>query len=255
MEELKENDIIETDNDKGWFANVLSSVSNTFSKFIGIFKKNGILYTLLMMLLFIIFWTLIINPIRVNDIIEKRLEYQWEIEKEHNTNEKEQAETRRVEIDQLINPMLDDAVERYKVDRVMLFEFHNGTKALNSNLDFLYSSCSYESINLEDNKIENISDNFQRQYNSQFLSRQIITQLQHKDYIAIDSISNYKRNDSRLITKLSKNKVNKIMIIPINNANKLTALIVVANRKEFDEEEIYNYMKPFIQQIEQNLIN
>lgn len=45
------------------------------------------------------------------------------------------------------------------------------------------------------------------------------------------------------------------MIIPINNANKLTALIVVANRKEFDEVEIYNYMKPFIQRIEQNIIN
>ena len=255
MEEIKDNDIIETDNSKGWFANVLSSVSTTFSKFIAIFKKNGVLYTILMMILFIIFWSLIINPIRVNDIIEKRLEHQWQIEKEHITQEKEQAENRRIEIDQLINPMLDDAVEKFKVDRIMLFEFHNGTKAINSNLDFLYSSCSYESINLDDNKIENISDNFQRQYNSQFLSRQIITTLKHKDYIAIDSISNYKRNDSRLITKLSKNKINKLMIIPIVNATKITALIVVANRKEFDEMEIYNFMKPFIQQIEQNIIN
>ena len=52
-----------------------------------------------------------------------------------------------------------------------------------------------------------------------------------------------------------KNKVNKLMIIPIVNVNKLTALIIVANREEFDEVEIYHYMKPFIQRIEQNIIN
>ena len=255
MEEIKDNDIIETDNSKGWFANVLSSVSTTFSKFIAIFKKNGVLYTILMMILFIIFWSLIINPIRVNDIIEKRLEHQWQIEKEHINITKVNAEEKRYNADELITPIMDDLQQKFNLDRVLLFESHNNSTNI-SGVDFLFYSNTYESINLEDNSIDYIGDSFQRQYIHTLIGKELFTRLKHQNYLYYNDLKNYKRSKSRLLVKLNKFGSNNALLIPIKNSKQQPVLLlVIADRDSIKTDEIYNYFKPFEKQVEQSLIN
>lgn len=254
MEEIKNNDIIETNNSKGWFANVLSSVSTTFSKFIAIFKKNGVLYTILMMILFIIFWSLIINPIRVNDIIEKRLEHQYQQELKQVAETKLAAEEKRYNADALITPIMEDIVEKFNVDRALLFEAHNSTTNI-SGIDFLFYSSTYEVVNYDDYNLDYIGDNFQRQYISNMLGSEIMTMLSHKDYLYYSSLSNYKRNKSRLLTKLNKFGVQNCLIIPIkNNKQQPILLLVICNNNTMEAKTIYDYFKPFEKQLEQSLI-
>lgn len=254
MEELNENDVIGTDNDKGWFTNVLSSVSSTFSKFIILFKKNGILYTLLMMILFIVFWSLIINPIRVNDIIEKRLEHQWQKELKQVEETKQLAEEKRYNADALITPIMEDIVEKFNVDRALLFEAHNSTTNI-SGIDFLFYSSTYEVVNYDDYNLDYIGDNFQRQYISNMIGSELMTMLRHKDYLTYSNLSNYKRNKSRLLTKLNKFGVQNTLIIPIkNNKQQPILLLVICHNDKMDAKEIYEYFKQFEKQIEQSLI-
>lgn len=253
MEDIQ-NDIIDTDDNKGWFANILSSLSNTFGKFIALFKKNGVLYTLLMMLLFIIFWTLIINPIRVNDIIEKRLEHQWEQELKQLEETKLVAEEKRYNADALITPIMEDIVEKFNVDRALLFEAHNSTSNI-SGIDFLFYSSTYEVINYDDYNLDYIGDNFQRQYISNMLGSEIMTMLSHKDYIYYNDLVNYRRNKSRLLTKLNKFGVQNVLIIPIkNNKQQPILLLVICNNNTMEAKTIYEYFKAFEKQIEQSLI-
>lgn len=253
MEDIH-NDIIDTDGNKGWFANILSSLSNTFGKFIALFKKNGILYTLLMMLLFIIFWTLIINPIRVNDIIEKRLEHQWEQELKQLEETKLAAEEKRYNADALITPIMEDIVEKFNVDRALLFEAHNSTSNI-CGIDFLFYSSTYEVINYDDYNLDYIGDNFQRQYISNMLGSEIMTMLSHKDYIYYNDLVNYRRNKSRLLTKLNKFGVQNVLIIPIkNNKQQPILLLVICNNNTMEAKTIYEYFKAFEKQIEQSLI-
>lgn len=248
------NNDFEVQNDsKGWIANVLSSVSTSFNKFIAIFKKNGLLYSLLMMLIFIIFWCFIIHPININTIVQKQLENQWNKEVTHNINEKNKEEEKRMLADDLLTPLVENIVEKFGVDRVLLFELHNGTKNINGT-SFIFFSCTYEAIYLDNYDLEYIGDNFQRQYANQMLGEQIISTLQHKDYITFNDISDYKRNRSRLLIKLKKFNANNVMIIPIKDGNnKILSILCVTNKSSIDSDLIYEYVKPFIPQVQSAL--
>lgn len=249
------NDFEGQNESKGWFANVLSSVSTTFAKFIAIFKKNGLLYTILMMVLFIVFWSLIINPIRVNNIIEKRLEHQWEIEKEHVMSTKNDAEEKRYNADELITPIMDDIQRKFNLDRVLLMESHNNSTNI-SGVDFLFYSNTYESINLEDNSVDYIGDSFQRQYIHTLIGKELFLRLKHSNYLYYNDLNNYKRSKSRLLVKLGKFGANNALLIPIKNGKQQPVLLmVIANRDSVNSEQIYNYFKPFEKQIGQSLIN
>lgn len=244
------------DNDKGgWYVNILNTINNAFSKFIGIFKKNGILYSVLCMILFIVFWTLIVNPIRVNDIVEKRLEHQYQKELKQAEELKTVAEEKRYNADALVTPIMEDIVEKFNVDRALLFEAHNSTSNI-SGIDFLFYSNTYEVINYNNYDLDYIGDNFQRQYISNMLGSEMMTLLSHKEYIYYDNLSNYRRNKSRLLTKLNKFGVQNTLIIPIKNSKQQPILLlVIGNKETMEAKTIYEYFKPFEKQVEQSLIN
>ena len=243
---------MEEDN-KGWFANVLSQLTKTFEVFIKIFKKNGVIWSLFFLILFVAFWSLIIYPVRIDTIIENRLNHQYIKEKTENQTEKIQAEQRRLEADALITPIMEDVVDKFNLDRILLLELHNNSKNI-SGIDFLFFSCTYEAINISDYDVEYIGDNLQRQYVNNMFGAEIITMLRHKEYLYYNHLTDYKRN-KRLFTKLNKLGCENVMLIPIKNSKQQPLLILcVGNRNEINSNEIYNYIKPFLQQIEQSLI-
>lgn len=233
---------------------LLTSLSTAFNRFVLTFKKNGLLYTTIILLLFILTFTLIINPIRIDSIVEEQIEKHYDMTKDEEQKQKSENDVKRIKADEIITPLLEDIQSKFRLDRVILFESHNNTENI-SHCPFLFYSATYEVIDCDDYAIDYISDSFQRQYTSNFLCNEVMTMLKHKDYIYYDNLQDYNRNKSRLLIKLKKFDVKNAMLIPIrSNEGQVIMIIVVCNNETIDCEEVFKYLKPSLSQISQSLI-
>lgn len=239
---------------KGWISEIVTAVITAFNKFISIFKNNGIIYSLVLMLIFILFHTLIVNPIRLDNLLEQRLQHQWEKEKKEEVEKKQENEDKRLKADELITPIMEELQAKYNLDRVILFEAHNNSTNI-ANLPFLFYSASYEVINIDDYDTDYISDSFQRQYTTNFLGNENFVMLQHKDYLYFNNLKNYKRNKSRLLVKMKRLSIDNVMLIPIHNKKQQPILLlVICNNNPINCDEVFDYLKPFLNQIMESLI-
>ena len=233
---------------------LLTSLSTAFNKFVLTFKKNGLLYTTIILLLFILTFTLIINPIRIDSIVEEQIEKHYDMTKNEEQKQKSENDVKRIKADEIITPLLEDIQSKFNLDRVILFESHNNTENI-SHCPFLFYSATYEVIDCDDYAIDYISDSFQRQYTSNFLCNEVMTMLKHKDYIYYDNLQNYNRNKSRLLIKLKRFDVKNAMLIPIiGKEGQVIMIIVVCNNDAINCDEVYRYLKPSLSQISQSLI-
>ena len=233
---------------------LLTSLSAAFSKFVLTFKKNGLLYTTIILLLFILTFTLIINPIRIDSIVEEQIEKHYSQTKDEEQKQKSENDVKRIKADEIITPLLEDIQSKFQLDRVILFESHNNTENI-SHCPFLFYSATYEVIDCDDYAIDYISDSFQRQYTSNFLCNEVMTMLKHKDYIYYDNLQNYNRNKSRLLIKLKRFGIKNTMIIPIHSKEgQVIMLIVVCNNETIYCDTVFKYLKPSLSQISQSLI-
>lgn len=233
---------------------LLTSLSTAFNKFVLTFKKNGLLYTTIILLLFILTFTLIINPIRIDSIVEEQIEKHYDMTKDEEQKQKSENDVKRIKADEIITPLLEDIQSKFKLDRVILFESHNNTENI-AHCPFLFFSATYEVINTDDYDVDYISDSFQRQYTNNFLCNEVMTMLRHKDYLYYDSLQNYNRNKSRLLIKLKKFGIRNVMIIPIKNKEgQVIMMAVVCNNEKIDCDDIFKYVKPSLSQITQSLI-
>lgn len=233
---------------------LLTSLSTAFNKFVLTFKKNGLLYTTIILLLFILTFTLIINPIRIDSIVEEQIERHYDRTKDEEQKQKSENDVKRIKADEIITPLLEDIQSKFQLDRVILFESHNNTENI-SHCPFLFYSATYEVIDCDDYAIDYISDSFQRQYTSNFLCNEVMTMLKHKDYIYYDNLQDYNRNKSRLLIKLKRFGVKNAMIIPIRSKEgQVIMLIVVCDNDAINCDEVYKYLKPSLSQISQSLI-
>ena len=233
---------------------LLTSLSTAFNKFVLTFKKNGLLYTTIILLLFILTFTLIINPIRIDSIVEEQIEKHYDMTKNEEQKQKSENDVKRIKADEIITPLLEDIQSKFNLDRVILFESHNNTENI-SHCPFLFYSATYEVIDCDDYAIDYISDSFQRQYTSNFLCNEVMLMLKHKDYIYYDNLQNYNRNKSRLLIKLKRFDVKNAMLIPIRSKEgQVIMLIVVCDNDAINCDEVYRYLKPSLSQISQSLI-
>lgn len=233
---------------------LLTSLSTAFNKFVLTFKRNGLLYTTIILLLFILTFTLIINPIRIDSIVEEQIEKHYDKTKDEEQKQKSENDVKRIKADEIITPLLEDIQSKFQLDRVILFESHNNTENI-SHCPFLFYSATYEVIDTDDYSIDYISDSFQRQYTSNFLCNEVMTMLKHKDYIYYDNLQNYNRNKSRLLIKLKRFDVKNAMLIPIiGKEGQVIMIIVVCNNDAINCDEVYKYLKPSLSQISQSLI-
>lgn len=233
---------------------LLTSLSTAFNKFVLTFKKNGLLYTTIILLLFILTFTLIINPIRIDSIVEEQIEKHYSQTKDEEQKQKSENDVKRIKADEIITPLLEDIQSKFQLDRVLLFESHNNTENI-SHCPFLFYSATYEVIDCDNYSIDYISDSFQRQYTSNFLCNEVMTMLKHKDYIYYDNLQDYNRNKSRLLIKLKRFDVKNTMLIPIRSKEgQVIMIIVVCNNDAINCDEVYKYLKPSLSQISQSLI-
>lgn len=238
------------DNNGGWYANVLGGITGSFSKFVGVFRKHGFIYSALAMVLFICSYTLIINPIRVDKILEKRFETMYNNEKQ----KEQETMQRRIKADEIIGDIMTRLIDKFPaIHRCLILEAHNSLKNLQS-VDFLYYSCSTEMLTPNSRHFNYLSDDLQRQMRVNLIGNNMINTLKHRPFILYDNITECKHPEHRLIHKLADAGDNETIIFPFLNEFDEPVILLVISGDSLPTSEIVEYVSEFKKQIESCLM-
>lgn len=239
--------------ERGWFSNILGQITKTLSSFIAIFKKHGVLYSIIMMILFIVFYSAIINPIKIGDIIERKIAAEYQKQKVDEQAEYQKSIEKRLKANNIISDIMQKIVDKYEdVHRVLMLEAHNTVQSING-VDFLYYSCTYECLTNNSRNFNYLSDDLQRQMVISLIGNNMFNTLKHRDYIFYDDIKNCQHSDHRLIHKLALYDDESI-IIPFLNSKEQPVILLVISGNNLNVEDIINYINDFKKQIEDCLM-
>lgn len=199
---------------------IANALSNAFAKVVGAVKRNGVLISTWAVLLFIILYTFIINPININELIKEK---DIQRETEHNENV-----DKRLLADQLIPTILENIRLKYNLDRVSLLEMHNSTQNMNG-VSFLYLSMIYEEVA---DSVSYITDSYQYQRTGNFY--ELFNEMKKCGYVIINDMDNVKDPKySRITKRMVKNGIHSAMFIPIFNHNmRIDAVLVFSSSKD-----------------------
>lgn len=199
---------------------IANALSNAFAKVVGAVKRNGVLISTWAVLLFIILYTFIINPININEFIK---ENHNQMEAQHNENV-----DKRLLADQMIPTILENIRLKYNLDRVCLLEMHNSTQNMNG-VSFLYLSMIYEEVA---DSVDYITDAYQYQRTGNFY--EVFTEMKRDGYVIINDMEHCEDIRFKRITKrMVKNGTHSAMFIPITNTNgRIDAVLVLSSSKD-----------------------
>lgn len=196
---------------------IANALSNAFAKVVGAVKRNGVLISTWAVLLFIVLYTFIINPINVNEILKEK---KIEMEAQHNENV-----DKRLLADQMIPTILENIRLKYNLDRVCLLEMHNSTQNMNG-VSFLYLSMIYEEVA---DSVDYITDAYQYQRTGNYSD--LFLQMKRDGYVIINDMEHCEDIRFKRITKrMIKNGTHSAMFIPITNTNgRIDAVLVLSS--------------------------
>lgn len=199
---------------------IANALSNAFAKVVGAVKRNGVLISTWAVLLFIILYTFIINPININELIKEK---HSQMEAEHNENV-----DKRLLADQIMPTILENIRIKYNLQRVSLLEMHNSTQNMNG-VSFLYLSMIYEEVA---DSVDYITDAYQYQRTGNF--HELFTDMKKDGYVILNDMD--KNNDprySRITKRMVKNGTHSAMFIPIYNHNmRIDAVLVLSSSRD-----------------------
>ena len=240
--------------EKGFFNNIIDSLVNGYEKLIKIFKKHGVLYSIFLMLIFILFWTLIVNPIRIDRMLENRLEKQRQQQLEQAKEDTELSIQKREKANFFVADLMVNTMNKFKeIDRILLLEKHNGTSNING-VDFLYSSATYELVNDTITNPTYLYDDLQKQTNLNLLGNMVQT-LKHRDYLFFTDLSKDKSNQYRLLRKLYIGGDSQAIIFSFKDKNHRPIILLVISGDCLPVNDIIEYITQFKTQIEELLID
>ena len=187
---------------------------------VGAVKRNGVLISTWAVLLFILLYTFIINPININEFIKEK---QNQMEAQHNENV-----DKRLIADQVIPTILENIRLKYNLDRVSLLEMHNSTQNMNG-VSFLYLSMIYEEVA---DSVDYITDAYQYQRTGNFY--EVFTEMKRDGYVILNDMDNVKDPKySRITKRMIKNGTHSAMFLPIFNQNmRIDAVLVLSSSKD-----------------------
>lgn len=199
---------------------IANALSNAFAKVVGAVKRNGVLISTWAVLLFILLYTFIINPININEFIKEK---QNQMEAEHNENVE-----KRLLADQMIPTILENIRLKYNLDRVCLLEMHNSTQNMN-NVSFLYFSMIYEEVS---DSVDYVMDNYQYQRTGNFT--EMFKAMNKCGYVIMNDMDSVKDPKySRITKRMIKNGTHSAMFLPIFNQNmRIDAILVLSSSKD-----------------------
>ncbi len=232
--------------DANWYGTVLSGITSAFNKFVSIFKKHGFVYSMLVMILLVCFYTLIINPIRIDKIVEKRIETMYSNEKQKEA----ESMQRRLKADQIVGDIMTRLIDKFpEIHRCLILEAHNSLKSL-QNVDFLYFSCTTEMLTPNSRHFNYLSEDLQRQMRVNLIGQNMVNTLKHRQYIEYKNISECKHPDHRLIHKLADAGDQEAIFIPFLNEYDEPVILLVISGTELQTKDIVEYVSEFKKQIE-----
>lgn len=198
---------------------IIDILVNGFGKFIASVKKHGMLYSTWAVILFILLYNFIINPLNINEIVEKMAEKQ--------KTEHSESVNKRLLADELIPEILDKLRIKYNLTRVCLFEMHNNTSSIND-ISFLYLSMVYESFDTHNDNIDNVGDQYQHQRTSEY--SEVIKELSRKGYLYIPNLKECTDGRFyRLAKKMTANGANSVFFYPLYTGKRLDAMLVFSS--------------------------
>lgn len=209
--------------------NPLQILIDGFNKLVSTVKRNGTLTSLWAVIIFILLYTLVINPVNVNEIITQTNK-QKDIEHSESVN-------KRLIADEVMGDILDKLRIKYGVERVCLLEMHNSTSSINE-LSFLFFSLTYESVDAFNDSIPLISDQYQQTRTSEYSS--VLKECARKGHLYFN-VEDAKKDVRfvRMARKLEINGTKSIMFFPLFNGKRLDALLVFSSTKDnFDYQNI-----------------
>lgn len=199
---------------------IANALSNAFAKVVSAVKKNGVLISTWAVLLFILLYTFIINPININELIKEKHN---QMEAQHNENV-----DKRLLADQMIPTILENIRIKYNLDRVCLLEMHNSTQNMNG-VSFLYLSMIYEEVA---DSLDYITDAYQYQRTGNYSD--LFLQMKRDGYVIINDMEHCEDIRFKRITKrMVKNGTHSAMFIPITNTNgRIDAVLVLSSASD-----------------------
>lgn len=197
---------------------IANALSNAFAKVVSAVKKNGLLISTWAVLLFILLYTLVVNPININEIIKEKHN---QMETQHNENV-----DKRLLADQIMPTILENIRIKYNLDRVSLLEMHNSTQNMNG-VSFLYLSMIYEEIS---DSTDYITDAYQYQRTGNFY--ELFTEMKRDGYVILNNMEKQDPKYSRITKRMVKNGTHSAMFLPIFNQNmRIDAVLVLSSSK------------------------
>lgn len=199
---------------------LITAMSGAFAKITGAVKRNGVLISTWAVLLFIVLYTCIINPLDINKILDERNTIK---ENQHKENME-----KRLLCDQMIPTILENVRIKFNLDRVCLLEMHNSTQNMN-NVSFLYFSMIYEEVS---DSVDYVMDNYQYQRTGNFT--EMFKAMKKCGYVIMNDMDNLKDPKySRITKRMVKNGTHSAIFIPIFNENmRIDAILVLSSSKD-----------------------
>lgn len=196
---------------------IATALSNAFSKVVGAVKRNGVLISTWAVLLFIILYTLVVNPININEFIKEKHD---QMEAQHNENI-----DKRLLADQMIPTIIENIRLKHNLDRVSLLEMHNSTQNMNG-VSFLYLSMIYEEVA---DSLDYITDAYQYQRTGNYAD--LFLEMKKNGYVILNDMEHCEDIRFKRITKrMVKNGTHSAMFIPItNNEGRIDAVLVLSS--------------------------
>lgn len=222
---------------------ITNALSNAFAKVVGSVKRNGVLISTWAVLLFIMLYTFVINPININELIKEK---DIQRETEHNENVE-----KRLLADQLIPTILENIRIKYNLDRVSLLEMHNSTQSING-LSFLYLSMIYEEVA---DSVDYITDAYQYQRTGNFY--EMFSEMKKDGCVILNDMTNNKDPKySRITKRMVKNGTHSAMFIPIFNHNmRIDAVLVLSSSRDtINSKEIWAGISKPIEEIKKLIL-
>lgn len=199
---------------------ITNALSNAFAKVVSAVKRNGALISAWAVLLFLILYTLVVNPININELIKEKHD---QMEAQHNENV-----DKRLLADQVIPTILENIRIKYNLDRVSLLEMHNSTQNING-VSFLYLSMIYEEVA---DSVDYITDSYQYQRTGNFY--EMFSEMKKEGCVILNNMDSIKDPKySRITKRMVKNGTHSAMFIPIFNQNmRIDAVLVFSSARD-----------------------
>lgn len=238
-------------------SNFIKVVTESFAGFVATFKKFGLFYVTFIMLLFMLFYSFILNPVNVNKVVMMALQREDEIRIESQSK----AIQQRLEADKLMNQLMTELIDEYNINRIITLEAHNGSNSI-AGVEFLFYSAINEMISTNNRHDEDVydieyqSDMFQRQQISNLIGQETYNRLKHSNYLYFSDLENYHRTNYRLIHKMYQIGANSLIIIPFVADNIPQVLLLISSKeKTLPAERIYHSVERYRTQIERYLMS